>query len=92
MKRLYGIFLFVGAALLRHFILDQARDFLPRPNMIGNPRFHRRSDTQGYVNAPEVVIREVKRYGVFKVLDLLAESVGNQAGIRISLDCCLCGK
>jgi hypothetical protein len=43
------------------------KDVLPRPNVVGDPRFHRGRDLQGLVNPPEIVPREVNGKGRFEV-------------------------
>jgi hypothetical protein len=41
--------------------------------MVRDPRFHRRSNAQGLVNAAKIVAHEVKRDGVAEILYFLGE-------------------
>lgn len=44
--------------------------------MVSNSGLHCGRNAQRLVDAPEVVIHEVQRYGMIKVLDLLAKVIG----------------
>jgi hypothetical protein len=44
--------------------------------MIRDPRFHRRSDAERLVYAAEIVVHEMKRNGMAKIVYFLRESVG----------------
>jgi hypothetical protein len=50
--------------------------------MVCNSRFHFRSNAQGQVNSPEVVMHEVKRHRPTVIVQLLRE----RAGPRVSED------
>jgi hypothetical protein len=43
--------------------------------MIGQTRFHRGRNADRLVNAAEIVVYKIERYGVLHVVDLFAESV-----------------
>ena len=61
--------------LRNYFRFRQCRDFLERPHVIRNPRCHRGCDSERLVDAGEVVVHVVERYGRFVVLDLLGEAI-----------------
>ena len=54
---------------------NRIKHFLACPHMMGEPCFHGRGHSQGFVNTAEVVVHEVKRHLIGVVLDLFAESV-----------------
>ena len=39
---------------------DLAKQFCQSPDVIGNPRFHRRGDSQRLVNPAEIVVRKIQ--------------------------------
>ena len=47
--------------------------------MIANPCFHRWRHTQGLVNPAKIVVHIMERNGVFQILKLLAECVGQSS-------------
>ena len=47
-----------------------------RPHVVGKTRFHGRGDTQGLVDAPEVVPHKMKRHGMRVVPHFLSERIG----------------
>ncbi len=62
--------------MLRHICsIAQQRDFLKRPNVIGNPRSHRWRDSQRLVDSREIVMQEVNRHHVRVILDFLGKTV-----------------
>jgi hypothetical protein len=54
--------------------LPLRQEFLNRPNVVREIRFHRRGHSQGFVNPAEVVIGEVQGNSVPEVFPLLAEA------------------
>ncbi len=58
------------------WLLRERRYLFQRPNVIGDLRFHRGSHAQRLMDAPEVVVHEVKGDRAFKVLDFLGEPIG----------------
>src|ERR1700761_685293 len=70
----------VRATLCRNkSLIDQYRDFLKAPYVVGNASSHRGRDSQSLVDPGEIVMHEVQRNHVPVVLQFLTESVG-QAG------------
>ena len=51
--------------------LKHRDDFFHAPNMVGNTRFHRRSNPQRLMNPGKIVVHKVRRHGVFEVFQLL---------------------
>ena len=56
--------------------ISQACNLFHRKNVIRHAALHRGGDSQGFVNAPEVVVHEVEGVRVEVICDLLAERVG----------------
>jgi hypothetical protein len=53
----------------------QHRDFLKRPNVVGDASGHRWRDSQSFVDSGEIVVHEVQRDHVAVVLQLFAETL-----------------
>jgi len=68
-------FTLLGQAGLWSRLADRFNHLLNRPDVIGKASFHRRRDTQGFVNTSEVVVHEVKCDLIGVVLDLLREGI-----------------
>jgi hypothetical protein len=51
------------------------KQFAKTPNVIGNPRFHRRGYAQGCVNSAEIVEGEMQRNRCLQVYKFLGESI-----------------
>jgi len=56
--------------------LEQGNYSFQAPNVVGNTRFHRRSNAQRLMNPAEIVMHVMKRYSVLQVPKLLAECIG----------------
>lgn len=56
--------------------MEQSHDVAEFPNVVTDSGGHRGSDSQGLVNAPEVVIHEINRQRVRVVLNFLRKPVG----------------
>lgn len=56
--------------------IQQLRQILDIPKMLGDARGHRWRDLERLMDAAEIVIHEVQRNRRFVVLDLLAERIG----------------
>jgi hypothetical protein len=62
--------------------MQQGYNFFQIPDVIGNARLHRRSNTQALVNPTEVVVHEVQGRHVLQIFDLLAEGVQTPQMLR----------
>jgi hypothetical protein len=63
------------AGLVLNNMLLHTQQFGQRPNVVGNPRFHRRGDAKRRMHPHHVVVCEVQGDSGFQVRELLAVGV-----------------